>query len=150
MHDGDTIAIGGLIGDTTTTATNGIPFLSRLPYIGGLFGSHTYQHERTELILFMTPHVIYDTTDLLQASDELKAKVTKLQRFIKTRVRKINRPAEPYVFHSQSAIRDAPTPIEPADLSIPCFRLTPGCGGARIVGSEPRKRGVPTGRNSNF
>lgn len=83
VHDGDTIAIGGLIGETTQTATNGIPFLSRLPYIGGLFGSHTYYHDRNEMILFMTPHVIYDTTDLLEASDELTAKVKKLQKYIK-------------------------------------------------------------------
>ena len=33
----------------------------------------------------MTPHVIYDTTDLLEASDELKAKVKKLQKYIKDR-----------------------------------------------------------------
>ena len=62
---------------------NGIPFLSRLPYIGGLFGSKTYSHEGSELIVFMTPHVIYDTTDLLEASDELKAKVKKLQKDIR-------------------------------------------------------------------
>ena len=85
VHDGDTIAIGGLIGETTQSVTNGIPFLSRIPYIGGLFGSHTYYHDRNELILFMTPHVIYDTTDLMEASDELKAKVKKLQKYIKDR-----------------------------------------------------------------
>jgi len=83
VHDGDTIAIGGLIGETTQTTTNGIPWLVRLPYIGGLFGSHTYSHDRNELILFMTPHVIYDNSDLLEASDELKAKVKKLQKYIK-------------------------------------------------------------------
>ena len=42
MQDGDTIAIGGLIGETTHSTVNGIPLLSRLPYIGGLFGSQTY------------------------------------------------------------------------------------------------------------
>jgi general secretion pathway protein D len=85
MQDGDTIAVGGLIGETTTSSVNGIPLLSRLPYIGGLFGSKSYTHERTELILFMTPHVIYDTTDLLEASDELVLKVKKLQKYIKDR-----------------------------------------------------------------
>ena len=85
MQDGDTIAVGGLIGENTTSSVNGIPLLSRLPYIGGLFGTKTYSHERTELILFMTPHVIYDTTDLLEASDELIAKVKKLHKYIKDR-----------------------------------------------------------------
>ena len=85
MQDGDTIAVGGLIGETTNSSVSGIPLLSRLPYIGALFGSKTYSHERTELILFMTPHVIYDTTDLLEASDELISKVKKLQKYIKDR-----------------------------------------------------------------
>lgn len=85
MQDGDTIAVGGLIGETTNSSVNGIPLLSRLPYIGALFGTKSYTHERTELILFMTPHVIYDSTDLLEASDELVAKVKKLQKYIKSR-----------------------------------------------------------------
>jgi general secretion pathway protein D len=85
MQDGDTIAVGGLIGETTTSSVNGIPLLSRLPYIGALFGNKSYSHERTELILFVTPHVIYDTTNLLEASDELVAKVKKLQKYIKDR-----------------------------------------------------------------
>jgi len=85
LQDGDTIAIGGLISENTTSSVNGIPLLSRLPYIGALFGSKSYSHERTELIVFMTPHVIYDTTDLLEASDELISRVKKLQKYIKGR-----------------------------------------------------------------
>jgi general secretion pathway protein D len=56
--------------------------LNRLPYIGGLFGNKTYSHDRTELIIFMTPHVIRDTNDLLEASDQLKASVRKLRKYI--------------------------------------------------------------------
>ena len=81
-QDGDTIAIGGLIGETTTSGMTGIPLLSKIPYIGGIFGNKTYSHERTELILFMTPHVIHDQTDLLEASEELKARVKKLRKYI--------------------------------------------------------------------
>jgi general secretion pathway protein D len=81
-QDGDTIAIGGLISETTTSANAGIPLLSKIPYIGGLFGSKTYSHERTELILFMTPHVIHDQTDLLEASEELKGRIKKLRKYL--------------------------------------------------------------------
>ena len=45
----------------------------QLPGIGALFGSKTYNHARSELIIFMTPHVIYDETSLIEASDELKS-----------------------------------------------------------------------------
>jgi general secretion pathway protein D len=82
MQDGDTVAIGGLISETTNSGSAGIPGLNRLPYIGGLFGNKTYSHDRTELIIFMTPHVIRDTNDLLEASDQLKASVRKLRKYI--------------------------------------------------------------------
>ncbi len=82
LQDGDTVAIGGIISENTTSASSGIPGLNRLPYIGGIFGSKTYSHDRSELILFMTPHVIYDTNDLLEASEELKGRVRKLRKYI--------------------------------------------------------------------
>ena len=83
MQDGDTIAIGGIISENTSSASAGVPGLNRLPYVGGIFGSKTYSRDRSELILFMTPHVIYDTNDLLEASQELKARVKKLRKYVK-------------------------------------------------------------------
>jgi len=83
VEDGDTIAIGGLISDTTTNGTSGIPYLSRLPGIGLLFGSKSTSHARSELIIFMTPHVILDESDLIEASDELRDRVKKLQKYVK-------------------------------------------------------------------
>ena len=35
---------------------------------------------RSELIMFMTPHIIYDETGLIEASDELKARVKMLKK----------------------------------------------------------------------
>jgi general secretion pathway protein D len=83
VQDGDTIAIGGLISDTTTTGSSGIPYLSRLPGIGLLFGSKSSSHARSELIIFMTPHVILDESDLIEASNELRERVKKLQKYVK-------------------------------------------------------------------
>jgi len=82
VQDGDTVAIGGLISENTNSGSSGIPGLNRLPYVGGFFGNKTYSHDRTELIIFMTPHVIYDANDLLEASQELKASVRKLRKYI--------------------------------------------------------------------
>jgi general secretion pathway protein D len=81
MQDGDTIAIGGLISENTNSGSAGIPGLNRLPFVGGIFGSKTYSHDRTELIIFMTPHVIYDANDLLEASQELKNSVRHLRKY---------------------------------------------------------------------
>jgi general secretion pathway protein D len=83
LQDGDTIAIGGIISESNTNTTVGIPGLSRIPVLGVLFGSKQITRDRSELIIFMTPHVIYDTTDLIEASDELKARIKYLKKYVK-------------------------------------------------------------------
>ena len=48
-----------------------------------LFGSKNTSRSRSELIIFMTPHVILDESDLIEASNELKDRVRKLRKYIK-------------------------------------------------------------------
>jgi len=83
VQDGDTIAIGGMIQESTTSSLSGIPFLDRIPVMGGLFGTRSYTKERTELIIFLTPHVIYDSNQLLDATDELKDQIKVLRKDVK-------------------------------------------------------------------
>ena len=61
MQDGDTVAIGGFIGRPPPTTRAGVPVLHRLPIVGAAFGSKSYSKSRTELVVFLTPRVIYDT-----------------------------------------------------------------------------------------
>ena len=83
VQDGDTIAIGGMIEESTTSSLAGIPVLDRIPVVGALFGSRSYTKERTELIIFLTPHVILDSNQLLDASDELRDQIKVLRKDIK-------------------------------------------------------------------
>ncbi len=83
VQDGDTIAIGGMIQESNSVSIGGIPVLDRIPVVGALFGSRSYSKERTELIMFLTPHVIFDSDQLLDASDELKEQMKTLRKDIK-------------------------------------------------------------------
>jgi general secretion pathway protein D len=83
LMDGDTIAIGGLIDENYTNNITGIPGLVRIPWIGWLFGSKSVTKERDELIMFFTPHVIFDESQLVEASDELKTQIKLLKRDIR-------------------------------------------------------------------
>jgi general secretion pathway protein D len=83
LQDGDTIAIAGVITESTSTSSTGIPFLHRIPAIGTLFGSKSYSKDRTELVIFLTPRVIHDTNGLVDASDELKSKLKHVTKMIK-------------------------------------------------------------------
>jgi general secretion pathway protein D len=83
VQDGDTIAIAGIINETESNTSSGLPFLSRLPVVGFAFGQKSVSKTRSELIIFITPRVIYDSNQLADASDELKAKVVGLRKLMK-------------------------------------------------------------------
>jgi general secretion pathway protein D len=83
VQDGDTIAIGGIINESDTYSTNGIPILHRLPGIGALFGNKSISKERTELVIFMTARVIYDTNEITEASDEIRSGFRRLQKLFR-------------------------------------------------------------------
>jgi general secretion pathway protein D len=83
VQDGDTIAIGGAILESKGQSTAGIPFLDRIPGLGYIFGGKTTQTSRTELIIFLTPRVIYDTNQMLEATDEIKDNLRKVQKMMK-------------------------------------------------------------------
>jgi len=83
VQDGDTVAIGGIIDEKSTVGSSGIPVLHRIPFIGSAFGFHTYSKERTELIIFITPRVIYDSNQMSDATDELKGRVKLMRKLIK-------------------------------------------------------------------
>ncbi len=62
-ENGDTIAIAGLIRSQDTEKSSGVPVISRIPFVGGLFGSNSAGQDRTELLVLITPHVVNDGND---------------------------------------------------------------------------------------
>jgi general secretion pathway protein D len=83
VQDGDTVAIGGVISETKLDSTAGIPMLHKIPILGGAFGGKSNSKQRTELVIFLTPRVIYDTNQMAEASEELKGQMRKLQKMMK-------------------------------------------------------------------
>ena len=82
VSDGDTVAIGGIIQETEGSSSAGVPFLNRIPGLGLLFGAKSINKARTELIVFLTPRVVYDTNQIAEATEELKSKLRKLSKYI--------------------------------------------------------------------
>ncbi len=58
VQDGQTIVIGGLIREEKSSTSSGLPFLSKIPLIGFLFGETEKAKKRTEIVILLTPHVI--------------------------------------------------------------------------------------------
>ena len=82
VQDGDTVAIGGVISESNTVTMSGIPLLHRIPVFGALFGSRSYSSDRSELVIFLTPHVIYDSTQMVDATEEVKARLKGLRKVV--------------------------------------------------------------------
>ena len=57
IQDGQTIVIGGLMEDKKTEEAKKVPFLGDVPLIGTLFKRTTTENTKTELLIFLTPHV---------------------------------------------------------------------------------------------
>jgi general secretion pathway protein D len=83
LQDGDTIAIGGIIQESEASSSAGIPGLHRIPYLGFIFGGKAITKSRTELVVFITPRVIYDTTDVADASEEVRSRLKRLNKIIR-------------------------------------------------------------------
>lgn len=82
VNDGQTIAIGGLIKETKSDGTSGVPLLSRIPIIGFLFGKDTKSISKTELIILITPRVITSLEDVDTVTREFKSKTKNAMKFV--------------------------------------------------------------------
>jgi general secretion pathway protein D len=83
VQDGDTVAIGGIIQESNLLSSAGVPFLHKLPIVGSLFGAQSITKSRTELVVFLTPRVIYDTNQMVEAADEIRSNMKKVTKLIK-------------------------------------------------------------------
>ena len=67
--------LGGIITDSSSIVENKIPILGDIPILGFLFKSEQRLSEKTELMLFLTPHII-------DSSKEAGEKVRKMNQKI--------------------------------------------------------------------
>jgi general secretion pathway protein D len=81
VQDGEVLALGGLIRNTQTKGRVGLPFLSQIPFIGGLFGRQATGENKIELIVLLKPRVIRTVDDGRAITDELRAKIKTLEPF---------------------------------------------------------------------
>jgi len=58
VADGDTVVIGGLMRDSVSETISKIPLLGDIPLLGWLFRSTTSNTKKTNLMIFITPHIV--------------------------------------------------------------------------------------------
>jgi general secretion pathway protein D len=83
LLNNQTLVLGGLIQNKRTRVRTGIPFLSRIPVLGYLFGSTEDKIEKTELLLLITPRVIGTATDGARSTDQMRKATPELEQSLK-------------------------------------------------------------------
>ncbi len=84
VQSGQTVLLGGLIQQTDTTQDSGVPFLSRIPVFGRLFGTTDRKSARTELIVLITPRIIRNPEDARRVTDEYQTQFESLKPILPT------------------------------------------------------------------
>jgi general secretion pathway protein D len=79
VRDSQTVVLGGLADRQKERTQGGVPILSSIPLLGGLFGRASRRATETELFLFLTPRVIRDDADADKLTQPLREKVEKIE-----------------------------------------------------------------------
>ncbi|MFN2398531.1 MAG: type II secretion system protein GspD, partial [Gemmatimonadaceae bacterium] len=72
VRDSQTVVLGGLTDRQRDASQGGVPILSSIPILGGLFGRTSRRATETELFLFITPRIIKTDTDANDVTEPLK------------------------------------------------------------------------------
>lgn len=72
---GQTVLLAGLINEQQDGGRNAIPLLDQIPGLGDGFGHQDKKTTRTELIIFIRPQIIRDSTDAHFVAEELRSKL---------------------------------------------------------------------------
>ncbi|MDQ2703252.1 MAG: type II secretion system secretin GspD [Pseudomonadota bacterium] len=70
IQSGDTVMLAGLISDSVSNGSSGVPGLSRIPLIGSLFGTRSTNSDRSEVIVLLTPSIVRNPQEARDLTDE--------------------------------------------------------------------------------
>ncbi len=110
VKDQETVVIGGLIRDNVISNTRKVPLLGDIPILGWLFKFKTTRVEKTNLMIFITPHIIRTESD---AADLTRRKGGDLEDFRKEHRIKKKEAGVPVIPEAPAAAPE-PSPAQPA------------------------------------
>jgi len=79
LKDNQVLVMGGLMRTDTSQTVEGIPGLMDIPYLGKLFSSESITSKKTELMIFITPHIISTVEDSNVATKEIRKRLSSIK-----------------------------------------------------------------------
>ena len=84
VQSGQTVVLGGLILETMSEGTSGIPLLKNIPWFGKLFSTTSEDVFRTELIVTVRPIVIENQREMRKVTAEMRTRMSKAAEYAKS------------------------------------------------------------------
>lgn len=127
--DGQTVVLGGLMEDMITHSKRKIPILGDIPIIGLLFSQTDSSKFKTNLLVFITPHVIKDPSDF---SAVMQRKINQRNKFIEDNYgKKQEREIKKVIAAHRADLLEFTMPPSPAIAPMP------GAGEAAVAPARP-------------
>lgn len=82
VASGDTMVLAGLIRKNRRFGSAGLPLLSKIPVIGGVFGVQNMSEDKTELVILITPRVVASQQQAQDVTNELRRKMPMLESLL--------------------------------------------------------------------
>lgn len=79
-ENGRTVVLGGLIDSNIQESITKVPVLGDIPLLGWLFKKKTSSEHKTNLLVFITPHIIKDSDDLSEVTDKAQKAMNEFQK----------------------------------------------------------------------
>ncbi len=76
VGDGESLALGGLIQDRNEQSRAKVPVLGDVPLLGAAFRRKADTKARTELIVFIQPHIVYDVEEARMITEEFRSQLS--------------------------------------------------------------------------
>jgi general secretion pathway protein D len=83
VKDSQTVVIGGLMEEREDVSINKIPILGDIPVLGWLFKNKSRQKTKTNLLVFLTPHIVKEAEQLMKLSNDKRMEFAKTEERFK-------------------------------------------------------------------
>ncbi len=145
VPSGETMVMGGLITETKSNSTSGLPLVNRIPILGALFGNQDYKNNRTELVLFVTPRVVDTMNDINTVINDLRRRMDNIDELFPGG-RDSGR-IYPSGATTQQVLPSPPAPpgatVPPASSALPAASAPAGASAAQSAAETPAAKPAP-------
>ena len=116
-RDQQTLVVGGLVRDNVTISERKVPLMGDIPFLGWLFRFQSRQIEKLNLLVFLTPQLVRDESDMIELNVRKGKEMNVLQR--ENRIEEPTKLKQEVLERLQSAPVTAPLPSDPPPAKVP-------------------------------